>query len=73
MFGSDSARGSAHGRAPFFIAPRAIDSASRVHGDLHSADNLVCLEQDHGRQREPEAVDDAGAIDQPPVEPADES
>ena len=56
LFGSDSARGSAHGRAPFFIAPRAIDSASRVHGDLHSADNLVCLEQDHGRQREPEGL-----------------
>ena len=52
LFGSDSARGSAHGRAPSFIAPRAIDSASRVHDDLHSADNLVCLEQDHGRQRE---------------------
>ena len=47
LFGSDSGRGSVHGRAPPLMAPRAPDSASRVPDDLHSADYLVRLEQNH--------------------------
>ena len=46
LFGPDSGRGSVHGRAPSLMAPRASDSASRVHDDLRSADDLVRLEQD---------------------------
>ena len=38
------------------MAPRAIDSTSHVHNDLRSTDHLVRLEQDHGRQREPEGL-----------------
>jgi hypothetical protein len=46
LFGPDSGRGSVHGWAPSLMAPRASDSASRVHDDLRSADDLVRLEQD---------------------------
>ena len=56
MFGSDSGRGSAQGWAPSLMAPRAMDSTSRVHDDRRLADHLVRLEQDHGRQREPKGL-----------------
>ena len=38
------------------MAPRATAAASHGHHDRHSAEDLVRLEQDHGRPREPEGL-----------------
>src|SRR4029450_13185589 len=55
-FGADSGRGAVHGRAPSRMAPRVTDAASRTRDALRSAEDLVRLEQHHGRQREPEGL-----------------
>src|SRR6266511_3935958 len=56
LFDSDAGRDSAHGWAPFLGLPGATNSTAPGYANRRSADDLVRLEENHGRQRQPEGL-----------------